>query len=68
MKILLAILLPPVCVLLCGRPMSALINVLLTLCGWLPGVIHAIYILNQTEQDRRMKELAMIAGSAARRD
>lgn len=44
--VLLAILLPPLAVLLdqgCGE--DFLINILLTILGWIPGIIHAIYIL-----------------------
>lgn len=66
MKIILAIFLPPVAVLLCGRPMAALVNFLLCLIGFIPGIIHAIYIVNQSENDKRMKQMAAIAGAAAR--
>ena len=48
-RVLLAILFPPLAVLDkgCG---SVLITFLLTLCGWVPGVIAALIILNrQTE-------------------
>jgi len=65
MKILLAIFLPPVAVLMCGKPVSALINLLLCFCFVIPGIIHAVYIVNQSDQDRRMKEMAAIVGSAA---
>ena len=36
---LLAILLPPVAVLLCGKPIQAVLNFFLTLCFWVPGAI-----------------------------
>ena len=45
MRYLLAILLPPVAVLLCGRPVTALLNLVLTLLGWIPGMIHALVIV-----------------------
>jgi uncharacterized membrane protein YqaE (UPF0057 family) len=45
-KILLAIILPPVGVFLergCGG--DFFINILLTILGYLPGIIHALYII-----------------------
>jgi uncharacterized membrane protein YqaE (UPF0057 family) len=57
MRYLIAIILPPVSVLFTGRPLSALLNVLLTACFWLPGVIHAILCLNADEAERRHAEL-----------
>lgn len=48
LRILLAILLPPLGVFLqVGLGKSFWINVLLTLLGWLPGVVHAIYVIGK---------------------
>lgn len=45
-KILFAILLPPVGVALeVGLTKHFWINILLTLCGFLPGIIHAVYVI-----------------------
>ncbi|GLK67697.1 YqaE/Pmp3 family membrane protein [Hansschlegelia plantiphila] len=45
-RILLAILLPPLGVFLqVGLGLQFWLNILLTLCGWLPGVIHAIWVI-----------------------
>ena len=45
-RILLAILLPPVGVFLqVGLGLHFWINILLTLLGYIPGIIHAIYII-----------------------
>lgn len=46
LRVLLAILFPPLAVIDqgCG---SVLIVLLLTLCGWVPGVIGALVILNR---------------------
>lgn len=45
-RILLSILLPPVGVFLqVGIGLHFWINILLTLLGYIPGVIHAIYII-----------------------
>ncbi|KAF8419430.1 putative RIC1 protein [Tirmania nivea] len=45
-KIILAVILPPLGVFLekgCGGDL--LINILLTILGYLPGIIHALYII-----------------------
>lgn len=45
-KILLAVILPPVGVFLeVGLGLHFWINILLTLCGFVPGIIHAVYII-----------------------
>lgn len=45
-KILLALVLPPLGVLLeVGATKQFWINVLLTICGFFPGVVHAVYII-----------------------
>ena len=47
LRILLAILLPPVGVFLqVGFGAQFWINVVLTLLGYIPGIIHAIYIIS----------------------
>jgi uncharacterized membrane protein YqaE (UPF0057 family) len=53
MRYLLAILLPPVAVLFCGRPVQFLLNLLLTLLFWIPGMIHAILVVHSYHADRR---------------
>ena len=65
--ILLAILLPPVAVLICGKPFQAIINCFLCLFLWVPGVIHAIVIVNNHNADKRHHELlrAQAAQTAA---
>lgn len=52
---LLAILLPPVAVLFSGKPFQALINIFLTLLFWIPGMIHAILVVNEKKANKRMK-------------
>lgn len=45
LTIILSILFPPLAVALeKGAGKDLLINILLTLLGWLPGVIHAFYV------------------------
>jgi uncharacterized membrane protein YqaE (UPF0057 family) len=46
LKILLAILLPPVGVFMeVGLGLHFWLNILLTLLGYIPGIIHAVYII-----------------------
>ncbi|WP_424299394.1 YqaE/Pmp3 family membrane protein [Castellaniella sp.] len=57
MRYLLAIILPPVAVLLCGKPVQFLLNILLTCLFWIPGVIHAILVVNSHLADQRTARL-----------
>lgn len=65
MLILLAIFLPPVAVFMCGKPMSALLNFFLCFLFVIPGIVHAIMVVNEHKADKRMEKLtkAMKAGS-----
>ncbi len=58
MMYLLAILLPPVAVLFTGRPFQALLNLFLTLLFWVPGVIHAILVVNEHKANQRADRIA----------
>ena len=51
MRYVLAILLPPVAVLMYGRPGQALLNVVLTLIAWLPGVVHALIVISNARPE-----------------
>ena len=64
MLILLAIFLPPVAVLMCGKPVSALLNLGLCVLFWIPGMIHAIMVVNDYKADKRVKELASAIGQS----
>jgi uncharacterized membrane protein YqaE (UPF0057 family) len=69
MLYLLAIVLPPVAVLLVGRPFQALINLILTCFFWLPGAIHAILVVNEKKADKRMKkQVRLMAKERAKYD
>lgn len=57
MLYLLAIVLPPVAVLLAGKPIQAVLNLVLTLCGWIPGVIHAMFVVSSRNADKRTDRL-----------
>lgn len=52
---LIAILLPPVAVLLCGKVFQAVLNVLLTACFIFPGIIHAIFVVSECKAESRMR-------------
>ncbi|MEL6578335.1 MAG: YqaE/Pmp3 family membrane protein [Cyanobacteria bacterium J06621_12] len=50
-KIIASILLPPLGVFLTmGISQALLINVLLTLLGWVPGIIHALWIMSKKSE------------------
>ncbi len=57
MLYLLCILFPPLAVLLTGRLGAFLVSLLLTLLGWLPGVIHAFFVVNDWKSEKRMLRL-----------
>jgi uncharacterized membrane protein YqaE (UPF0057 family) len=56
-RYLLAIILPPVAVLLCGKPVQALLNLVLTLFFWIPGVVHALFVVNSHLADVRAQKV-----------
>lgn len=53
MRYLLAIILPPIAVLVCGKPIQAVLNLVLTLIFWIPGMIHALFIAHGYYADKR---------------
>ncbi|MDQ6671258.1 MAG: YqaE/Pmp3 family membrane protein [Chloroflexota bacterium] len=57
MLYLLAVVLPPLAVLLCGKPLQALLSIPLTLLGWAPGVIHALFVVQNHYADQRSQRL-----------
>lgn len=51
-QVIASILLPPLGVYLMTGISSALItNILLTLLGWIPGIIHALWILSKQSEE-----------------
>jgi uncharacterized membrane protein YqaE (UPF0057 family) len=56
----LAILLPPVAMLLAGHPWQALIALVLmvTVIGWIPAAIWAFFVVMSHEQDKRFARLS----------
>ncbi|MSP28439.1 MAG: YqaE/Pmp3 family membrane protein [Methylococcales bacterium] len=57
MLYLLAILLPPVAVLFCGKPIQFILNIILTLCFFLPSAVHAILVVNSHLADKRAERI-----------
>jgi uncharacterized membrane protein YqaE (UPF0057 family) len=57
MLYLVAILIPPLAVLLAGKPFQALLNILLTLLAYIPGLIHALFVVHNHYEDRRAKRV-----------
>ncbi|AWB35102.1 YqaE/Pmp3 family membrane protein [Orrella marina] len=57
MLYLLAILLPPLAVLFCGKPFQFILNIILTLCLFIPGAVHAILVVNSHLADKRSERL-----------
>lgn len=64
MLYLLAIVCPPLAVLLTGRPIQALLNLGLCILIWIPGVIHAILVINESKADKRMVKQAKLISKA----
>ncbi len=58
MRLLLAIFLPPVVFFTIGRPVAGIINLILmlTIIGWIPAALWAIYALSQWNTDRKIEE------------
>ncbi len=57
MRYFLAILLPPVAVFLCGKPIQGTLNIVLTLFLWVPGMLHALFVVNSHLADKRADRL-----------
>jgi uncharacterized membrane protein YqaE (UPF0057 family) len=58
MRLLLAIFLPPVVFFTIGRPFAGLFCLILqiTLIGWIPAALWAVYALSQYKTEQRIEE------------
>lgn len=54
---LLALFVPPIAVLLKGKPMTALLNLVLTALGFIPVVIHAMLVVNDANAEERINKI-----------
>ena len=52
---IIAILFPPLAVSIYGNPIQFLINIPLIIMYWIPGIIHALIIVNMKRFNRRSK-------------
>ena len=57
MRYFLCLILPPVAILTTGRIGSFVLNILLCLFLWIPGVIHAILVTNDYYEAKRHRQL-----------
>lgn len=57
MKYLIAILLPPLAVLMCGKFFQFFLSIIFTICFWVPGIIHALFVVSSYEADKRNQKV-----------
>jgi uncharacterized membrane protein YqaE (UPF0057 family) len=58
MRYFLCFLCPPIAILTTGRVGSFVLNIILTLFFWIPGIIHSILVVNDFYEDRRFRRYA----------
>ncbi|WP_299735299.1 YqaE/Pmp3 family membrane protein [uncultured Endozoicomonas sp.] len=66
MRYFLAIILPPLAVLLCGKPFQVILNIILWILGILPGIVHALFVVHTHLADKRNEELIKAIGNKDR--
>lgn len=64
----LAVVIPPLAVLLAGKPFQFILNIILTLLFWLPGMIHAIMVVNEYKADQRNRLLVEAMSADRKKD
>lgn len=52
-----AILLPPIAVFICGKPIQDIINIFLTLAFYVPGAVHAMLVVHTYHEDARTDKI-----------
>ena len=59
MMYLVALVVPPLAILLCGKFFQAVLALILqiTVIGWLPAALWAMFVVNGAQQERRNKRL-----------
>ena len=57
MLYLVAVIFPPLAVLLCGKPVQAVLNVFLSLLFYIPGLIHAIAVVADHNANNRTDKI-----------
>lgn len=66
MLYLVAVILPPVAVLLAGKPFQALLSIPLTLLFYVPGIVHALFVVHNHYADQRTDRLIRATRDAQR--
>ena len=64
MRYLLCII-PPLAVIFCGKYVQVWLSLLLTLFFWIPGIIHAVMVVNSHNADQRTKKITKSIEDAA---
>ena len=54
---ILCMILPPIAAAISGGFSSFLINIILTCCGWLPGVVHAFMVTKNARVEEEKEQL-----------
>lgn len=67
MRALFCIICPPMGVLLCGRPISAIFNMFLCLFFWVPGMMHAFTIHNDTHMTKQTRRIVKAIGKGSKK-
>ena len=57
MLYLVAVVVPPLAVLLAGKPFQALLNIPLTMLAYVPGLVHALFVVHNYYEDRRTERV-----------
>jgi uncharacterized membrane protein YqaE (UPF0057 family) len=57
MRYFLCFLFPPLAVLTTGKPGAFILSIILTICLWIPGIIHAVLVINDYYAARRHRQL-----------
>ena len=60
MRYFLCFLFPPLAVFTTGRIGSLILNIILTLLFWVPGIIHAILVVNDFYEARRHRQMIRV--------
>ena len=66
LRYFLAIVLPPIAVLLCGKPIQFVLNCFLTIYLLIPGLIHALMVVSSHNADKRTNKIVRAIKQSAR--
>lgn len=66
MRYIIAIFLPPLAVFLCGKPFQGILNIFLTLLFWVPGMVHALFVVHNHLADKRTDRIVRAIGEKGR--